>query len=85
MSERECVCVLAKTPGLYQVTKLRNLNLIFFLHFGRREGWRDGWSDLYYPLVADKNDDDDDNNDSDDDNNNDGFDDLLLLILGLNG
>ena len=40
--------VLAKTPGLYQVPKLRNLNLNFF------EGWRDGRSDLYYPLVEDK-------------------------------
>ena len=44
--------VLAKTPGLYQVPKLRNVNLNFFLTDG---GTTDGRSDLYYPLVADKN------------------------------
>ena len=47
--------VLAKTPGLHQVPKLRNLNLIFLdiLDDGGRDDGRP--SDLYYPLVADKN------------------------------
>ena len=43
--------VIAKTPGLYQVPKLRNLNLNFFLTEGQTT---DGQSDLYYPLDADK-------------------------------
>merc|ERR1712030_94302 len=50
--------VHAKTPGLYQVPKLRNLNLIFLdILDGRRDDGRTDRrpSDLYYPLVADKN------------------------------
>mgnify|MGYP006932914850 CR=1 FL=1 len=54
---REFIWVIhAKTPGLYQVPKLRNLYLIFFYILENVGAViLNGQSDLYYPLVADKN------------------------------
>ena len=46
--------VLAKTPGLYQVPKLRNLKSGKIVH-RQTDRQTDQHSDLYYPLVADKN------------------------------
>ena len=41
--------VLAKTSSLYQVPKLRNLNLNFLRKLWR-DGRMEGQNDLYYPL-----------------------------------
>ena len=47
--------VLAKTTGLYQVSKVINLSWIFLTEGRREGGTTDRQSDLYYPLVANKN------------------------------